>query len=240
MIAQAIRLELMRRHGPNAPEWLSGHIPNGEPSTTRRPAYLPLAFVGSEHADGHLLGFGIAVPNDFGSIEELFELLGRHGGIEDYPAGVPYLPLKVKNPELGNREVGECKLEFDERTDGQRQSNLKIRTWTRAVCVWRTITPIMLPKFPRRGLAVEEVIAQACKDAGYPAPLAVRVNFAPFVKGVPHSNSFRIRPKENHPLRLWTHAEIEFPVKVRGPVLIGAGRYGGYGVCRPSDEELRS
>ena len=34
-----------------------------------------------------------------------------------------------------------------------------------------------------------------------------------------------------------THAEVEFPVPVRGPVLIGAGRYSGYGTCRPRREE---
>ena len=95
----------------------------------------------------------------------------------------------------------------------------------------------MLPKFPRRGLGVEEVIAQSCRDSGYPEPANVRVSFAPFVQGVPHSRSFHIRPKENHPLRLWTHAEIEFAVQVRGPVLIGAGRYSGYGVCRPFSED---
>jgi len=33
------------------------------------------------------------------------------------------------------------------------------------------------------------------------------------------------------------HADIEFPAPVRGPVLIGAGRYLGYGLCLPWDRQ---
>jgi CRISPR-associated protein Csb2 len=33
-----------------------------------------------------------------------------------------------------------------------------------------------------------------------------------------------------------THAVIDFAEPVRGPVLIGAGRYNGFGVCRPLPE----
>ena len=33
------------------------------------------------------------------------------------------------------------------------------------------------------------------------------------------------------------HAAVEFDRPVRGPVLIGAGRYAGYGFCRPTSED---
>ena len=65
----------------------------------------------------------------------------------------------------------------------------------------------------------------------------MRVSFAPLVPGSPHSRSFHVKPRTGRPPRPLTHAEVEFPVKVRGPVLIGAGRYAGYGVCRPGREE---
>lgn len=242
MIAQAIRVELMRRHGANAPEWISGHAPDGTPSTKRRPAYLPLGFVGREHADGHLLGIAIAVPKDFAHTEDLFDLLGRHDGKSQYDigAGIPYLSLAMKNPHLNNREVGQLDLEFEERPEGRRQTTLKSFTWINPTCAWKTITPVMLPKFPRRNLDVESVIAKACVDSGYPEPIAVRVSFAPLLSGVPHSRAFQIKPRDNHPLRLWTHAEIQFQIPVRGPVLIGAGRYAGYGVCRPIRKEDES
>jgi CRISPR-associated protein Csb2 len=242
IVADAIRLELIRRHGTNvqdAPEWLSGHAPDGSPSKQPRPAYVPLGFVGSEHADGHLLGVAVAVPNDFAHTQELFALLGRHDGNnpQAIEAGVPYLSVTVRNPHLENREIGTLELELDERPEGRRQGALKSFTWTHPSRVWKTVTPIMLPQFPRRGLDAEEVVAKACVDAGYPQPAAVRVSYAPLVRGVPHSRAFHVKPRTGRPPRPLTHAEVVFPVPVRGPVLIGAGRYSGYGTCRPDQEE---
>lgn len=242
IVADAIRQELIRRRGPNvqdAPEWLSGHAPDGSPSKQPRPAYVPLGFVGSEHADGHLLGVAVAVPKEFAHTEELVRLFGEHSGDNrhEIPPEVPYLSVTVRNPHLDNREIGKLELELDERPEGRRQSTLKAFTWTRPARVWKTATPIMLPQFPRRGLAAEEVVAQACVDAGYPAPVAVRVSFAPLLRGVPHSRAFHVKPRNGRPPRPLIHAEITFPAAVRGPVLIGAGRYAGYGTCRPDQEE---
>jgi CRISPR-associated protein Csb2 len=234
IIADAIRLELMRRHGPNAPEWLSGHAPDGSQSKQSRPAFLPLGFVDREHADGHLLGVAVVVPRDFEHIERLFELLGSHEGSQDHDIepGVPFLDVTIRNPHLENREVGQLHLELDERPEGRRPFTLKSFTWTHPNRIWKTVTPVMLPQFPRRGLTAEDVVAKACVDAGYPSPVAVRVSFAPLLRGVPHSRSFHVKPRQGRPPRPLTHVTIEFPVPVRGPVLIGAGRYSGYGVCR--------
>ena len=239
IIAAAIRGELCRRHGSDAPEWLSGHAGDGSPSKQLRPAYLPLGFVGSEYADGHLLGIAVVVPQDFEHTERLFELLGQHDAQNPYEieAGIPLLSLTIHNPHLEQREVGKLDLELDERPEGRRQFTLKPSTWTHPHRIWKTVTPIMLSLFPRRGLTAEEVVAKACVDAGYPEPLSVRVSFAPLLRGVPHSRAFHVKPRQNRPPRPLTHAEIEFPMPVRGPVLIGAGRYSGYGACRPFIQE---
>lgn len=238
IISEAIRLELMRRFGAEAPEWLSGHANDGTPSKQSRPAYLPLGFVGNDHADGHLLGIALAIPNDFKHMEALFSLLVKHKDEEH--SGIPYLKLQVKNPQLGNRDVGIIELQLDERPEGRRQFNLKSDTWTKPARSWATITPIMLPRFPRRELLPETVIVQACLDSGYPEPEAVRVSYSPFVAGVPHSRAFHTKPADKRPPRPLIHAEIDFPVRVSGPVVIGAGRYAGYGVCRPSNEKESS
>jgi CRISPR-associated protein Csb2 len=65
LIAAAIRLELMRRHGPAAPEWISGHAVDGTPRRSPRPAFVPLEFVDHPHADGNLPDFAVAVPRRF-------------------------------------------------------------------------------------------------------------------------------------------------------------------------------
>ena len=115
ILADALRKTLMERHGPGAPEWLSGHVADGGVSRLPRPAYLPLAFVGREHADGHLLGIALAVPDTFDQVEQLFKLLTKH----DHPdyAGLPYLSLSVKH---GEAVVGDLELEFDDRPERSR------------------------------------------------------------------------------------------------------------------------
>ena len=239
ILADAIRKELMRRHNSyrgRAPEWLSGHNLDGSPSNILRPAYLPLAYIGSENANGSLLGLAIALPRNTNYAHQLIELLTHHDD-SDY-LELPYMTISVRNPHLQDREVGILKLELDERPESSRQQALRFTDWVKAAHGWRTIAPIILPHFPRRRLLSENVVAQACLDAGYPEPTAVRVELSPLVRGVPHSQAFHVKPRRDRPPRPLVHAEIIFPVSVQGPVLIGAGRFAGYGGCqRIKDDE---
>lgn len=238
IVAEAVRRALMNRHGAEPPEWLSGHADAGAPSMIDRPAFLPLGFVGAEHADGHLLGIAVAVPRDFAHTDALFDLLARHDGENphDVPEGVPYLRTEVRNPHLGPDSVGTLALELDEQGERTPRRALRPSTWVEASACWTTITPVMLPQFPRRDLTVEDVIAAACEQSGYPRPVAVRVQAAPLLSGVPHARSFHVKPRAGRPPRPLTHAQLTFDRPVRGPVVIGAGRYAGYGFCRPTPE----
>ncbi len=240
MLAAAVRNELMTRwtatHGTHAPEWLSGHAAGSDPSRADRPAVLPLAFVGRDHADGHLLGVAIALPTGFAadSVGQLFRLLERHGDpSRDADESLGFLSLTVKNPVL-DRDIGACELELDDRPPGQRAQTLKVETWTRPATVWATVTPVVLPQFPRRHVGADDVVARACVDAGYPPPETVETGFAPYLSGVPHSRSFDIKPRTGgRPPRPLIHARLTFAEPVAGPVVIGAGRYTGFGFCRP-------
>jgi CRISPR-associated protein Csb2 len=159
IIADAIRKELMRRFGPNAPEWVSGHAELGV-SKQDRPAYLPLGFVDSEYADGHLLGIAVAVPNEFAHIDELFRLLtDPQFGERD---GVPFLRFAVFNPHFGNQPVGSMELELEERPERSRQQALRTLNWIGPASRWATVSPVMLSQFPRRGTTNEDVIARLC------------------------------------------------------------------------------
>ncbi len=240
IVADSIRLTLMSRHGGSPPEWLSGHAADGSASTLRRPTFLPLGFVGREHADGHLLGVAIAVPQGFPEDEMnlLFELLGRHDGANDTPPGVPFLSLDLRYP-ASSRKIGVLDLELDETNERNPKHNLKPSTWCTPASCWITVTPLVMPLVPRRALTVEAVVARACTDAGYPEPVSVRATTAPLASGVPHARSFRFPsdPQSHRPRRPITHAEIQFAQEIRGPVIIGAGRYAGFGLCRPSLRE---
>lgn len=242
LVADAIRRELMSRHkarhGEPIPEWLSGHQADGKQSTQSRPAYIPLGFVDHEHADGHLMGIGVVFPREFEHADEFFKLLMTETKTGDE---LPMLELTIQNPHGGEQPIGDLQLELDERSDSRRPLTLQSLTWTRPARTWKTVTPIMLPQFPRRSLGADDVIVKACLDAGYPEPVSIRTGFAPFLRGVPHSRSFHVKPRTGgRPPRPLIHAEIDFPVAVRGPVLIGAGRYAGYGACRPDLGESHS
>ncbi len=233
LIADALRKLLMKRFGDNAPEWISGHAADESVSKAPRPAYLPLGFVDHDHADGHLLGLAVAVPNEFSrdnAVTLLDLLTGTRFGEED---GVPYLSLEIRNPHFGNEVIGTLELELEERPERSRQQTLQSRNWIGPARQWKTVTPIVLPQFPRRGLSIEDVVAKACLQSGYPEPVSIRASLDPQLGGVPHARSFHVKPRPGRPPRPLFHADIVFPVPVRGPVLIGAGRYAGYGICRP-------
>jgi CRISPR-associated protein Csb2 len=131
--------------------------------------------------------------------------------------------------------------------------------WCRPAGRWLTVTPIALDKFPgnlrsvkpeTRNRAEAEAaasVARACVNAGLAdhaedVRVSIRLD-APLI-GIPASPAGRYTPgKRQFPgyqtgggvPRACVHAEIEFPEPVRGPVLIGAGRYLGYGLCLPRD-----
>ena len=174
IVADSLRKTLMSRFGENAPEWLCGHTPDRSPSQLLRPTYLPLGFVDHENADGRLLGVAVAMPRGFAHADMLFELLFAHD--EPGQEGIPYLELGVKNQDCA---VGSVEFELDNRPVQQRQYNLQPETWTAASSIWATITPVVMPQFPRRALTAEAVVAKACTQAGYPEPIAVRVAAAP-------------------------------------------------------------
>ncbi len=239
LVIDAVRKVLLARHGAEPPEWLSGHGDGSEPSKVHRPAYLPLAHVGYEYADGHLMGIGIAIPTGFPHTEELFSLLSKRDERtpDDIDPGVPFLSTEVFNPHLKDGKVGALVLELDEQGERTPRRALRPSTWVAPSDCWTTVTPVMLPQFPRRGLTPEDVIADACEQSGYPRPAAVRVQHAPLLAGVPHARSFHVKPRQGRPPRPLIHARLLFDQAVRGPVVIGAGRYAGYGLCRPTPGE---
>ena len=233
-VAHALRGLLMTRCGAEPPAWVSGHDPGGGPTRLDRPASLPLGFVGRPHADGRLMGLAVAAPVGFPR-DDMRRLVGLLcADVPESEDGEPRMPVL----ELATA-AGKLLFELDERPDGERPYTLRPATWTRPACGWATVTPVLLPQYPRRGLTPEDVVARACADAGYPEPAAVRVGFAPYLTGVPHVRGFPSRAKPGRPPRPLVHALVTFPEPILGPVLIGAGRYTGYGACRPLAEEDR-
>ncbi|WP_295443545.1 type I-U CRISPR-associated protein Csb2 [uncultured Thiodictyon sp.] len=101
------------------------------------------------------------------------------------------------------------------------------KTWSRAAQTWATVTPIVLDRHPKRGQSVERLIADSVVRAGYPAPVGVEVTDYP-IQGVPRASAFAARVNGHR-----THARLHFANPLRGPMLVGRGRYFGLGLLRP-------
>jgi CRISPR-associated protein Csb2 len=79
------------------------------------------------------------------------------------------------------------------------------------------------------------MIRECCSRIGLPPPCEVVVTAVSAHLGAPPAHEFpRLRRKAGSQRR-HSHAILIFDEPVCGPMLLGAGRYRGYGVCRPTD-----
>jgi CRISPR-associated protein Csb2 len=210
------------------PEWLSGHRPDGAPSSEPHLALIPLPFVDAEHADGRVMGLGLALPKALPPSEA-----GRY--LQDFlherATGLP------REHRLFQGRWLECAVELD--TRDRAPKSLSPGAWTRASRTWASVTPVVLDrhfdgedKWQRAGESVKD----ACQRIGLPRPHSVVLHPVSLVEGVPHARDFpAMTRKSDGGKRYHTHAVILFDQPVGGPVMIGAGRFRGYGLCRPMD-----
>lgn len=120
--------------------------------------------------------------------------------------------------------------------------NLRPEAWTAnpdGATHWSTVTPVVFDRHPKakdRAEYQREVagmIAAACELIGLPRPREVIVTAVSAHLGVPPAHAFpRLRRKDDSERR-HAPAILVFDRPMRGVMLLGAGRYWGYGVCRP-------
>ncbi|MCL4506662.1 MAG: type I-U CRISPR-associated protein Csb2 [Chloroflexi bacterium] len=202
------------------PEWVSGHAPDGLRSDRPHLGFIALPNVGNEYADGTLKGVGLAVPGNVPQTEVDRCLDGLFGSEEPRPAELAMGKLGVWQivPEDSFRPL--VALTED--------------TWCRPARVWVSTTPIVLNRYPKTDGDAEKNIADSCEHAGLPRPQEVVLLRASLFTGVPLARQFPALPsKFGKGQSLHTHALLIFAEPVRGPVILGAGRFRGYGLCRP-------
>lgn len=206
------------------PEWVSGHKVDGSRSERPHLAFIPLPHVGSEHADGHLLGVAIAIPRRISGDEQ--RCLGKL--LFDEATGQP------REIDLRMGRLGAWKVMLDEGDDSR--VSLQSETWTagrEGATRWATVTPIVFDRHPKRPGDAEDIIATSCERIGLPRPSdVIPVPVSMFI-GVPHARRFPLVQRKNGVSFHHAHAILTFDQPVIGPVMLGAGRFRGYGLCRP-------
>lgn len=203
---------------------LSGHAPDGSSATSPHAAYLPLSFVGAEHADGHVLGLAIALPNG----------LSRADEDSCYTALAAAIDPETDALRLALGAVGALDIAYEDRDIILRPYALRPATWSDAARVWATVTPIALDRFPKDDDAAADAITVACKRTGLPPPCEVRILPVSRHIGAPACREMPALSRKADGAKRWhVHAELIFSEPVAGPVLLGAGRFRGYGMCKP-------
>ena len=222
-------------HCQPTPEWVSGHKPDKSPTENPHLALFPLAFVGSRYADGHLLGVGMAFPSEIPPRDRGKALRNLLYNANGTPADILLT--------LG--KLGEWKLRLEERPSPPRA--LQPETWTRASDTWASVSPIVLDRHPKADplkdrvgwvAEVSESIAVACERIGLPRPVEIDIDKTSWHRGAPRakpgSDGYPLMPQRpGGPNRRQVHAWLRFAEPVQGPIPLGAGRYRGYGLCKP-------
>lgn len=219
-----------RRCYEKIPSAISGHEADGSVCQNPHIAFVALPFVGSTYADGSILGVAAVLPLGLAGEDRrrMLRALGRVKRLALSP-GLSFTIGRVAEPQPHLR-------------------TLDPSLWCGEGIVWGTVTPILLDRFPgnlwsrnpdtarRAEQEAEQAIAAACERIGLPKPRVVSLS-APCFRGSVAADRFRRRDRRGLPPRVRVHALIDFGTAIRGPVLLGAGRYVGLGLCRPLREE---
>ncbi len=230
------------------PEVVSGHAADGAPARAPHLAIIPLAFAGFPYADGHVMGFALIPPADGGiEADGAFRKVMRNLSPVDEERGRRILTLTSKSGTSASSafSIG-LSPTFEPPVD---KRSLNPALYTGPASVFATVTPIVLDRHLKEtGAARQEEsagqIAAACRNIGLPEPEAVVVAKHSAIEGAPAAYpsgksprwmNWRLPPSLAS--RQLTHAVIRFAEPIDGPVILGAGRFVGLGLCRPVDSE---
>ena len=212
------------------PEWFSGHRPDGTPTAAPRLALIPLPFVGSPQADGRVMGLALVLPTRLnpGELGHCLEAF-----LYDQTTGL------TREHRLFSSQRFECLLELE--TSECPTKNLDPNVWTKASRTWASVTPIVLNRHfdgKNKWEQTTESVKDMCEHTGLPRPRLVLLHPVSLIEGTPPAREYpQLARKNNDGRRRHHHAIIIFDKPVSGPVLVGAGRFRGYGLCHPINEQ---
>jgi CRISPR-associated protein Csb2 len=182
-VTQALRNLIMGQSKVQpVPPWVSGHESSGDKlESSSHMALVPLAFVGSDYADGHLMGVGIVLPRNVTNRDRskilssiLFDEATNEPRSLDLTMGRAGVWKIVREMSLSPRQM------------------LQTLTYIGPSRSWASVTPVVLDRMPKTERVkdpiawraeVAGIIVKSCINVGLPEPVAVRVEKTPFFRG---------------------------------------------------------
>lgn len=246
-LARAMRGALMRHADQPVHEMISGHRPDGQPAEHPHLAILPLAHVGHRHADGGVMGIALVLPRhaDDSARRALLRAVGAWEASARQEGGIPHADAPVLTVGLGNGQgLRIQRVEWGEAST----TTLRAGMWCDPSRRWSSVTPVALDRNPGRLDSADAVVLQraireaqrgivaACLRQGLPQPARIDFSPSPSWAGASHVAAFpAFPPGAGRVRRTRVHVHLEFDQPVKGPVLLGAGRFHGLGVFRPHE-----
>ena len=237
-VASTMRAAIMSHAEDPIPEGLSGHQLSGAPTLDPHVAFLPLPYVGFDHADGRMMGLAVSLPAalDDASRRAALRAIG-HWEQEANPG-----PLTLTFGSGGM-------LQIQRKTGPIDLVTIRPEQWRKPSLRWVSATPVALPTHPghlSKGSAAarskawdraEQAVIASCRHVGLPEPAQVEVSLDPFIRGARPAADFppfRQRGRDGKPVaRRLVHVALVFDQPVEGPLALGAGRFLGLGLMRP-------
>lgn len=206
-------------HGSIPPPWFHGHGLSRSNGDWQLARFLPLPNVGNRYANGRIHGIAVWLPPDADdrearriaeAVRSVTHLAGAVGGLVVADQGD-----RRKWVQATNRD-----------------------RWSRPSRQWASAFPVVSDRHgPVQSIGTGDV-ARWCRQAGLPQPIAARVSRTPLMAGaVDLAQPETARPGHKQ-TRPWAHVEMFFEQKIGGPVVIGAARSYGLGLCAPVRETL--
>ena len=222
---------------PVAKRLISGHEADGAMLRDPHLAVLPLGFVTPVRAlqsrsfgDGRMMGLALALPLGLPSDDE-------QAVLHTIAAAFRLEGTRERTLHLGT--AGALTVALD--SMDVPPLTLRPEAWVAPSSEWASVTPIALDRSPpRRHAELDQwaatQIAEACIRQGLGEPEEIALSGVPAWRGAPACREFPALFRKDGTRRWHTHARLRFRIPVAGPVVLGAGRYRGYGLFRPLSE----
>ena len=123
-------------------------------------------------------------------------------------------------------------VSVEPRGDEERPWATNPRRWHGPAATWVTAFPVV---HERRGVPELSQVARWCRHAGLPEPVAFRSCRTPLIRGAVDLAPVEVN-RPGRPALPYSHAEFRFAEPMAGPVVVGAGRQRGLGLCVPVDD----
>lgn len=260
LVTKTLRRTIMSVASEPIPAWISGHRTSGEPlqDGIGHVACIPLLSSGFPYSDGHLLGVGLAFPRTVSRQDRgtaMRSLLIKPDGSEK--------EVQLKFGRLGEwnlvrRDWAEERIALKPETWTATPNGRMTWASVTPVVLDRFPKADRIKQRTKWTDEVLELVAKACENIGIPRPTDIDVDTTSWQTGSPRAlqkhrplrghdsssknqtalgNGFPAYPAKNgNGSKPQVHVWLKFSEAVVGPVVLGAGRYLGYGLCMPWSE----